>query len=352
MTTPSPYPLLLAPTLLSKVWGGRRLAAFNKPLPATESIGESWELADLSATSASGAGGQAVRSTIAAGPLQGRMLRDAVQMWESNLLGTLALTPAGEFPLLVKFLDASHDLSVQVHPSPAYAAAHQDAHLKHESWYVVEAHPGAMLYIGLRPGVSLSDFAQAARSQSASLPHLLNHVPAVPGECHTLPSGTVHALGAGVVVAEVQTPSDTTFRLYDWGRTASGAGGRALHIEQALESMADPTIAAPQRSALGAGELCGRIATTDHYTIDEARPQPGDEVSIGHACKSARSGPVVIVVLDGTGRINAADGSFASVPVHRGDTVLLPAAVAAAARLHAASAGIHPMRALRIGLCG
>lgn len=343
-------PLLLAPQLLPKVWGGRRLERFGKPLPAGQKIGESWELADLGATSDSGAGGQAVRSVISTGPLAGRTLTDAIRAHRHDILGDLEPTSTGEFPLLVKLLDASDNLSVQVHPSPAYIAAHpgEPAHLKTESWYVVDAAPTdagkpPILYIGLRPGVTHAEFAAAARAQSPAIVDMLNHVPAVPGECHTLPSGIAHAMGAGVVVAEVQLPSDTTFRLYDWGRS-----GRQMHVEAALESIADPTVTPAQRASLGDGALCARLATTPYYTIDEARPLDGDDLTIGYACKQSRRAPFVLMILQGRGELRHAGSGFAPMSVSAGQTLLVPASIAQATHLVAVS----DLRVLRVGLCG
>src|SRR5437762_3181589 len=122
---------------MEKVWGGRRLEAFGKRLPAGKKIGESWELADLASTSPSGGGGAPARSVIGGGSLAGKTLADAMAMWGRDLMGDARRAPSGGFPLLVKFLDASENLSVQVHPSPAYAAAHRDAHLKTECWYII-----------------------------------------------------------------------------------------------------------------------------------------------------------------------------------------------------------------------
>lgn len=334
-------PLLLAPTLLSKVWGGRRLANLGKDVPPGAAIGESWELADLDATSASGAGGGPVRSRIVGGPLDGRTLSQAAAVWGRALLGAVPPTPDGGFPLLVKYLDASHNLSVQVHPSPAYAAANPGASLKTESWYVAHADPGAVLYIGLAPGVSRAEFARAAADASPRLPEMLRRVPAVAGECHTLPSGTVHALGAGVTVAEVQTPSDTTFRVYDWGRA-----GRELHVEAAIECMSDPGIGEPVCCSLETGDLCGRVATTAHYTIDAARPADGDELTIGYACRRRPEAPFVLMVLAGGGQLSAPDGAFAPMDVRTGQTVLVPASIAQHVRLRAH----RDLQVLRVGL--
>ncbi|MFG0260002.1 MAG: type I phosphomannose isomerase catalytic subunit, partial [Phycisphaerales bacterium JB041] len=249
-----PYVLTFEPILKAKVWGGRRLERLGKPLPAGVDVGESWEIADLASTSAGGGGGDAARSVISNGPLAGRTLHEAMDLWGERLLGRAARSAAGGFPLLVKFLDAREHLSVQVHPSPEYARAHPDAHLKTECWYVVDAEPGSVIYKGVRPGVTRTDFERALRAgQGGGVVELLDAVPALVGDCHNLPSGTLHALGAGVLVAEVQTPSDTTFRVYDWA-AEFGRAGRELHVEQALACIDFSPAAAGVRGSHGGSE--------------------------------------------------------------------------------------------------
>lgn len=366
---PLPYPLLFRPVLLEKVWGGRRLGQLGKSMAsASACYGESWELADLGETSAGGAGGGAVRSIIDNGPLAGRTLHEAIVLWGNDLLGCADAAERAErggFPLLVKFLDAAQNLSVQVHPSPAYLRSHPNAkaHLKTESWYIVDAEPGASLYIGVKPGLTRAEFA--AHIRDGTVTGDLLSVPAVPGECHTLPSGTVHALGAGVLVAEVQTPSDTTFRVFDWGRS-----GRELHIEQSLASATFADTPGPDRvspppppSSLHKGQLCGRLATTEFYTIDEFRSQDGDDVTIGYRCPCAARPPggptpaasqpstlgggcFVLLVLGGSGFLSAPDSSFNPIHLRTGQTVLVPAAISARATLRAE----RSLRVLRIGV--
>ena len=259
-----PYVLTFAPILKAKVWGGRRLAQLGKALPPGIEIGESWEIADLASTSAGGGGGDAARSIVSAGPLAGKTLHEAMALWGEALLGDARPSESGGFPLLVKFLDAREHLSVQVHPSPDYARAHPEAHLKTECWYVVEAEPGSVIYKGVKPGVTRGDFERAIRcGQGEGVVALLDAVPAVVGECHNLPSGTVHALGAGVLVAEVQTPSDTTFRVYDWA-AEYGRVGRELHVEQALACIDfSPASAGVSGETGGAGPL----VATPFYTV-------------------------------------------------------------------------------------
>jgi len=258
-----PYPLVLEPILMPKVWGGRRLERFGKHLPPGQMIGESWELADLGATSASGGGGGAARSKISNGPLAGKTVHDAMEAWKSDLLGDAAPARDGGFPLLVKFLDARENLSVQVHPSPAYAAAHADAHLKTESWYILDAEPGSVIYKGIKPGVTRDEFAR--HITEGTVVSDLIAVPAVVGECHNLPSGTCHALGAGVLVAEVQTPSDTTFRVFDWGRV-----GRELHVEQSLECIEFGP--APAATRLEHLSRFGELAKTEFFELSVFKP--------------------------------------------------------------------------------
>ncbi len=306
--TPPPYPLVFEPILLEKVWGGRALEKLGKRLEQGRSYGESWEIADLGATSAGGAGGGAARSVIANGPLAGRTLGAAAGLWGRDLLGASRTTADGGFPLLVKFLDARENLSVQVHPNPAYAAAHRGAHLKTETWYVLHAEPGSVIYKGIKPGVDRA--ALARHIGDGSVVGDLIAVPAVRGECHHLPSGTCHALGAGVVVAEVQTPSDTTFRVFDWGRT-----GRELHVEQALECIEFGP--APAATSLPARESRGRLAATDSYTIDELRPAEAERIGLGD-----EDGWVVMMVIGGEGVLTSDSGAE---PLMLGRTLLVPA---------------------------
>ncbi len=314
----TPYPLLLTPILMEKVWGGRRLEKLGKTLPAGKNIGESWELADLASTSPSGGGGSAAMSPIASGPLAGTTLRSALETWQRAALGSVRLTDSGGFPLLVKFLDARENLSVQVHPSPAYAAAHKDAHLKTECWYILAAEPGSVIYKGVKPGVTRASFEKKLAS-GASVVDDLVAVPAVVGECHNLPSGTVHALGAGVLVAEVQTPSDTTFRVYDWGRQ-----GRELHVKQAMECIDFGP--APQAARLPKGKTHARLVSTEFFRVYESVLPAGGLVQItgDKGAGGAAAEPHVLIVLEGSVSVRVERED--PVVVVAGGTCLIPAA--------------------------
>jgi len=320
----TPHPLLLNPILMEKVWGGRRLEKLGKSLPAGANIGESWELADLSSTSPSGGGGQAAMSVIAAGPLTGKSLREALGMWQRAALGSVMLTDSGGFPLLVKFLDARENLSVQVHPSATYAAAHKDAHLKTECWYILAAEPGSVIYKGVKPGVTRESFEKKL-SSGASIVEDLVAAPAVVGECHNLPSGTVHALGAGVLVAEVQTPSDTTFRVYDWGRQ-----GRELHVKQAMECIEFGP--APAAARLPKGKTHARLVSTEFFRVYESVLPAGGLVQItgDKSGGGAAAEPHVLVVLEGS--VSVREGRENPVVVGAGGTCFIPAVCAPGAQ--------------------
>ncbi len=328
---PAPYPLLLEPILLEKVWGGRRLERFGRTLPSGKLIGESWEVADLGATNASGAGGGAMRSVIANGPLAGRTLHDAIELWGDDLIPRDKLTPEGAFPLLVKLLDARENLSVQVHPSPAYIESwHRNAglqpaphlggsppHLKTECWYILDAEPGSVIYKGVKPGTTPDDLREAIAR--GTVPDLLEAVPARRGDMHLLPSGTVHALGAGVLVAEIQTPSDTTFRVYDWGRT-----GRELHVEEALACIDFEKAPPPPKRSTDAAQRT-RLVDTAHFTVDLLQLSRGD-----HAPLATSAAPIVLTVLEGRAKLR---GDFDDTALQPGQTTLIPAITAASARL-------------------
>lgn len=305
----SALPVVFQPIFKAKPWGGRELARlFDKPLPADVPIGESWELVDLPGN----------ESRVARGPLAGRRLGELVEMWGRDLLGDAELVD-GRFPLLIKFLDARERLSVQVHPSPrANASRTEQATVKHEAWYVIDAGPAAAMYIGLKPGVGPEEVRAAGSTPALAELHQLR--PSARGSCYYLPSGTPHALGAGLVVAEVQTPSDVTYRLYDWGRLGLDGLPRELHVEQALANIrydvAEEEIVQPRTSPSGGGQASERLVTCEKFLIDRVRFDAA-------APPEPPSGTMVVwIVLSGSGVLVSAHDRCA---FEAGDVVLIPA---------------------------
>ncbi|MBC8201283.1 MAG: class I mannose-6-phosphate isomerase [Planctomycetes bacterium] len=281
-----PYPLTFEPLLKEKVWGGRTLERFGKQVPDAVSIGESWELADLPASIPDG------KSIISNGSLSGRTLDEG-------------------FPLLIKFLDANDNLSVQVHPSEAYAAKHPEAHLKSEAWIILDTTTNGCIYVGLKAGTTEGDLRNAIANDT--VPELLNAINVKKGECYYLPSGTCHALGAGVLVAEVQTPSDTTFRVWDWGRL-----GREMHVEQAMECIEfnSKPLTFSQTEPLASGDfLTTHFVDTPFFSIERIESTSDTTLDL-----IVDETPVVLMVVEGNANIEHAVPVAAPV----GTTILLP----------------------------
>lgn len=219
-------PFSLEPVVLEKIWGGNRLAKILGLKETGAKIGEAWLCSDMPRTSGTGAGGQAVVSRISDGWMRGHGLDEVLRSHAREVLGRAS----DSFPLLVKLLDSTRPLSVQVHPSRNYAALHPEAAMKHEAWLVLHAEPGATIITGVRELRGEAELKRAAASREFA--GYLKREAVEVGDVVDVPTGTVHALGAGLTVLEVQTTSDTTFRLYDWA-AEFGETGRPLHVDEA-----------------------------------------------------------------------------------------------------------------------
>jgi mannose-6-phosphate isomerase len=216
-------PLRFESFLRPMVWGGRRLGeVLGKALPTKEAYGESWEISDHPLH----------RSVVAVGPRTGQTFRHLMESERIDLLGEAA---AGYevFPWLVKFLDARDWLSVQVHPDEeAVLRLWPGEGAKTEAWFVLAAEPGSRIYAGLEPGTDKAQLRAAL--QAGTVAKCLHHFTPRAGDCIFLPAGTVHAVGGGVLLAEIQQTSDATFRLFDWNRRDAHGKSRSLHIDEAL----------------------------------------------------------------------------------------------------------------------
>lgn len=216
------YPLRFAPILKQYIWGGRRLGSMLcKPVGSATDYAESWEVVDH----------RDGQSIVSSGPHTGMSLGELVSQLPNELFGTKQYD---RFPLLFKFLDANKTLSVQVHPDDAYAQMMDPPDLgKTEAWVVIHADPESVLYAGLKPGIQQNDLKNAV--DAGTVAHVLNEFKVTVGDCVFIPAGTVHALGDGLVIAEIQQASNTTFRLFDWNRLGADGKPRDLHVKQSLD---------------------------------------------------------------------------------------------------------------------
>ncbi len=310
------YPLKCRPLFKARPWGGRTLETlFGKPLPPGQEIGEAWEAADIPEGT----------SLIANGPLAGQSLTEVVRIWKRDLIGH-AWKHADRFPLLVKLLDAREDLSVQVHPGPEDCRRNfPEHHSKDESWVVLDAEPDGALYWGFQKGATLNEFRTLL--ESGRIETILRRVPVKKGDLVRVAPRTVHALLRGVVLLEVQEPSDSTFRIYDYGRIVNG-NPRPLHIEEATRVMSfewheEPLI----RPRIIPSRIAQRELLVDCDAYRMERWQIKGVFDPGQILGTAR----VVFCMEGDCDIQ---GGGETAPLKTGDTAIIPAALENAA-IHA-----------------
>ena len=218
------YPLKFEPILKDKIWGGTKLKSIFNKAAATEKLGESWELS----------GYENDESVVTNGFLAGNSLSELIEIYMGELVGDNIYDEYGlSFPLLFKLIDANENLSIQVHPGDEIASERHNSYGKTEMWYVVNAEAGAELIIGFSENCSRDEYLDAL--EEGKVENLLQKVPIKKGDVYFIPAGLVHAIGKGVVVAEIQQSSDITYRIYDYKRTDDKGNERELHTEQALD---------------------------------------------------------------------------------------------------------------------
>jgi len=256
----NPYPLLLTPVYKDYIWGGTRIPGRYGREVELDICAESWEVADRPEG----------MSIVANGPLKGTPLGELVASMGHALTGTAA--PPGPFPLLIKIIDARQTLSVQVHPNDANAAA-CGGEAKTEMWYVLDATPAAKIFAGLRQGVDEEQLLAAIGAQE--LEGILSAIPAVPGEAVFIPGGTLHAIGAGCLLLEIQQNSNTTYRVYDWGRVGHDGKPRELHVDKALQVInwdqppPDPLVPL-EAGSLPTGPVCN-VVRSPYFRVERLK---------------------------------------------------------------------------------
>src|ERR1051326_2536996 len=299
---PDLYPLLLQPQFHERVWGARDLAPIYSREITGNPIGEAWLTGD--------------ECHVTNGPLSGRTLAELSREFGADLLGDVTSDKA-RFPLLIKFLFPKDKLSVQVHPDDEAAAAVGQPCGKTECWYVLKAEPGSQIGLGLKPGTSKADIERAIRE--VRMEQLLNWIDLREGDMIYVDAGTVHAIGPGSVIVETQQNSDTTYRLYDYGRR------RELHIEEGLQATREQTHAGrvvPGQPRAEGGKTQTNLVTSPCFIVDKFRLDRSWEF---RRPRHAKKSVWCLTVLRGYGVIESR--SAAPLTFSAGDAVVVPAAV-------------------------
>jgi mannose-6-phosphate isomerase len=300
------YPLQFNPIFKERLWGGDKLKTlFHKPISSTKT-GESWELSTV----------EGAVSTIANGVLEGRLITEVIDEYPNEILGTSVYKRFGnQFPLLFKYLDAKEDLSVQVHPNDALAKARHNSYGKTEMWYVVQADPNARLIVGFKEGMNQATYLQ--NLEKKTLLATLDAIQVQQGDVFQIETGTVHAIGAGMVVAEIQQTSDITYRLYDFDRVDSDGNLRELHVDLALDAINYNTVSSQKQYQKNSNQ--SNLVVDCPYFTTQFIPLEGSM----KVQKTVESFTVYMCV----------DGAFEFVldgkpySYSKGDTVLVPAAL-------------------------
>ncbi|WP_201305418.1 type I phosphomannose isomerase catalytic subunit [Paenibacillus puerhi] len=302
-----PYPLKCKPEFKERVWGGRALEQFGLELPEGP-IGEGWMIGDHPNGT----------TTVENGELAGLGLDQIREQYGSELFGSKGFSKkTGRFPLLIKLLDCQDDLSVQVHPNDHYERLPQGELGKTEMWYILDAKPGAKIIYGLAEGVTREQLAAAIADNR--IMDCLNEITVQAGDSFYIPAGTVHALGAGVLVAEIQQNSDSTYRLYDYDRLGLDGQPRELHIEDSLNVIAyEGSGATYMKTELDSSHSWLTLAKSEFFITEKGRVE--GEWSL----QTVPDSFVIHIICDGEGTIRWADGEL---QVRSGECFLLPASL-------------------------
>jgi mannose-6-phosphate isomerase len=304
----TPYPLILQPVYKDYVWGGARIPrVYHRNLPDGV-YAESWEIADRPEG----------MSIVAKGPLRGRSLRQLVVGMCASLLGSAVNSAV--FPLLVKLIDARERLSVQVHPDDE-TAARWGGEAKTEAWHVLDAAPDARVFAGLQAAVTELDFKRAL--SAGRLADCLQSIPVSAGDTIFIPGGRVHAIGEGLLLLEVQQNSNTTYRVYDWGRVGKDGRPRELHVAEALRVIrwADTEAAktTPREIAKDDGHVVSEVASCRYFQAER--------ITLTAPLPCRNDGTSFHILFVTTGNVKVEGRDFAE-PIGAGTTCLLPAAIA------------------------
>lgn len=288
--------ITFSPLYMDRVWGGRELEhVYGRSLPKPETpYGESWEMTDRPHE----------QSVVNHGNLKGMTLGKLWQNKREEIFGE-GFDNDASFPLLIKILDAHSDLSIQVHP-PAEIAAQVGGEPKTEMWYIAEASPGAKLYVGLKAGVTRVDFQSAITN--GTVDQVVHAITPQKGDSIFIPSGRLHAIGAGLLIYEIQQNSDTTYRIFDWNRVGLDGKPRDLHVEQSMRCIDFDDVEPPMDEPNG-----NTLAHCPYFRVDQLELKAGTSLDY----RDSKRFSIITVV---SGQIESCDGRLHSA----GDFLLMP----------------------------
>ncbi len=308
------YPLLFKPNLHTIVWGGHRLQTYKGLQQTDEPIGESWEVSAVESSPC----------TVANGSMAGRDLISVVEEWGSELLGDAVYKQyGGKLPLLVKFIDARNDLSIQVHPNDALAAERHGKFGKTEMWYIIDAEPGAALYAGFKESISKDEYRR--RVADGTICDVLARHEVHPGDVFYIPAGRVHAICGGILLAEVQQSSDVTYRIFDYNRLGLDGKPRQLHTDLAVDAI-DFKVAADYRTHYGNTlETAAQVIDTPFFDV-----RVMDITEQFHRNLVKYDSFIISMCIKGACRlkINGYEGEEKEITLQEGHSCLIPAAIA------------------------
>lgn len=301
------YPMKFRPLFKERIWGGRKMESrFGKELPADKKIGESWELSGV----------ENDLSVVSNGFLAGNNIEELTEIYMGELVGDKVYNSFGvEFPLLIKLIDAADVLSIQVHPDDTLAKERHNAYGKTEMWYVIDNDPEAELCLGFKQKVTKEEYTKSV--ENGTLPELLDHIKVKPNDAYFIPAGAIHAIGKGILVAEIQQTSDITYRVYDFLRKDDKGNFRELHTELAADAINfnpskeyNVTVAAKKNQAVKMQE-CKYFTSS---VIDVEGKLTRNYIDLDSF--------IIYICLEGEAKIEYSEGSET---ITKGETMLIPA---------------------------
>lgn len=302
------YPIKFEPILKEKIWGGNKLKQVLCKKSTKNNIGESWEISDIKDNV----------SIVANGPAKGASLTQLINYFGSSLLGKKNYTTFGnKFPLLIKFIDANQDLSIQVHPDDKIAYRRHNSFGKTEMWYVMQADQGANLIVGFEDHITKKKYLDSLATNS--IENIVHYETVKPGDSYFINAGKIHAIGAGVMLAEIQQTSDITYRIYDWNRTDSLGNYRELHTEEALDVIEFSNQRDYKKTYLKQDNTSSTIVSCPYFTTNF--------IKVKEYCEKnyySLDSFVIYMCTEGNAEV-AVDGH--KTYIQTGETILIPAFV-------------------------